>query len=355
MNSLGIDVGKKKCRAALKDERGDIIREFFFSNNNEGISALIQSASHYGKCTAVVESTGNMWIRIHDTLEENGIDTILANPYKTKIIAEAKIKSDKLDARILADLLRADLVYESYVPTKEFREKRSLVRHRISLVRNRTILENKVHSLLDKYDYKSDLTDIFGKSGIIWLKTLDVSNIDRLIMNTTLAAIENINLQIDTVSKELAKYGWDSYDVKILLSMTGIDVFSAMLLATEIVDVKRFCTPWKLVSYAGLAPSTRESSGKTKTGRISKQGSPWLRWILVQCAMTAVRYDQRLKSFYERLKSRKGSAKAIVATAKEILVIIWYMLTRRELYRHMNKKRYEQKLSRLKKIKESAV
>ncbi len=202
-----------------------------------------------------------MWIRIHDTLEENGIDTILANPYKTKIIAEAKIKSDKLDARILADLLRADLVYESYVPTKEFREKRSLVRHRISLVRNRTILENKVHSLLDKYDYKSDLTDIFGKSGIIWLKTLDVSNIDRLIMNTTLAAIENINLQIDTVSKELAKYGWDSEDVRLLLSMTGIDVFSAMLIATEIVDVKRFCTPWKLVSYAGLAPSTRESSG----------------------------------------------------------------------------------------------
>ncbi|MFZ0510350.1 MAG: transposase [Candidatus Nitrosopolaris sp.] len=95
--------------------------------------------------------------------------------------------------------------------------------------------------------------------------------------------------------------------------------------------------------------------GKTRTDRISKQGSPWLRWILVQCAMTAVRYDQHLKSFYERLKSRKGSAKAIVATAKEILVIIWYMLTRRELYRNMNKERYEQKLSRIKNIKESVV
>jgi transposase len=122
VNSLGIDVGKKKCRAALRDERVDIIREFFFSNNNEGISALIQSASHY----AVVESTGNMLIRIHDTLEENGMDTILANPYKTKIIAEAKIKSDKLDARILADLLRADLVYESYVPKKSS-EKREVL------------------------------------------------------------------------------------------------------------------------------------------------------------------------------------------------------------------------------------
>jgi transposase len=296
-----------------------------------------------------------MWIRIHDTLEENGIDTILANPYKTKIIAEAKIKSDKLDAKILADLLRADLVYESYVPAKEFREKRSLIRHRISLVKNRTMLENKIHSLLDKYDYKSELTDIFGKSGLTWLKTLNISTIDRLIMNTTLAAIENINLQIDSISKEITKYAWDSDDVKILLSMTGIDVFSAMLIAVEIVDVKRFYSPWKLVSYAGLAPSTRESSGKTKTGRITKQGSPSLRWILVQCAMTAVRYDQRLGTFYERLKRRKGSAKAIVATAKEILVIIWYMLTRRELYRLMNKRRYEQKLSRIRNITESAA
>jgi hypothetical protein len=127
-----------------------------------------------------------------------------------------------------ADLLRADLVYESYVTTKEFKEKRSLVRHRISLVKNGTMLENKVHSLLDKYDYKSELADIFGKSGIIWLKTLDVSTIDGLIMNTTLATIENINLQIDTISKELAKYGWDSDYGKIPLSITGIDVFSAM-------------------------------------------------------------------------------------------------------------------------------
>ena len=125
-------------------------------------------------------------------------------------------------------------MYESYVPAREFREKRSLVRHRISLVRNRTMLENKVHSLLDKYDYKSELADIFGKSGIIWLKTLDVSTIDRLIMNTTLSAIEKINLQIDSVSKELAEYGWDSDDVTILLSITGIDVFYAMLIVVEI-------------------------------------------------------------------------------------------------------------------------
>ena len=94
-------------------------------------------------------------------------------------------------------------------------------------------------------------------------------------------------------------------DVKILLSITGIDIFSAMLISTEIVDITRFSTPWKLVSYAGLAPSTRESSGKTKTGRITKQGSPWLRWILVQCTLTAVKYDSQLGAFYIGIKNRK--------------------------------------------------
>lgn len=121
-------------------------------------------------------------------------------------------------------------------------------------------------------------------------------------------------------------------------------MFSAMLISAEIVDAKRFSTPWKLVSYAGLAPSTRESSGKTKTGGITKQGSPWLRWILVQCALTAIKYDDHLRTFYDRIKNRKGHATAIVATAKELLVIIWYMLTRNELYRYMDKRRYEQKL-----------
>ncbi len=147
MNHLGIDVGKRKCRAAIKDGNGRILDEFFFGNDVSGIHNLLSRIQSLGKCytRAVLESTGNMWIRIHDTLEDNGIDTVLANPYKTKIIAEAKIKSDKLDARILSDLLRTDLIYESYVPKQEDRDRRSLVRHRITLSRTKTKLVNKVH------------------------------------------------------------------------------------------------------------------------------------------------------------------------------------------------------------------
>jgi transposase len=353
MNHLGIDVGKRKCRAALKDDKGKILDEFFFGNDGDGIHNLLSRIQSHGKCStrAVLESTGNMWMKIHDTLEENEIDTKLANPYKTRIIAEAKIKSDKLDARILSDLLRTDLIYESYVPNKEDRDRRSLVRHRITLSRTKTKLVNKVHSILDKYDYQTNLTDIFSKSGIEWLRSLSsqVTPVDRIILDSSIASIETINQQIATVSKEISKYAssLDNKDVKILLSITGIDIFSAMLISTEIVDVKRFSTPWKLVSYAGLAPSIRESSGKTKTGKITKQGSPWLRWILVQCALTAIRYDAHLRTFYDRIRNRKGHATAIVATAKELLVIIWYMLNRNELYRYMDKQRYERKMQKL--------
>jgi transposase len=352
MNSIGIDVGKRKCRASFKDENGNILDEFFFGNDSDGIRQVISSVERIGPCRAVVESTGNMWIRLHDTLEEHGIETVLANTLKTKIIAQAKIKSDKLDARILADLLRADLVYESYVPSKEFREKRSLVRHKVALVRSRTMIENRIHSLLDKYEYRTDLSKIFGKSGIQWLKTLQMSPIDKIILGTSISPIENLSAQIDAVSKEIARYAWESDDVKILLSMTGIDVFSAMVVSVEIVDIRRFVTPWKLVSCAGMAVAKRESAGKVKSGKITKQGSAWLRWILVQCARVAVMHDDHLGDYYQRLKKRKGDGRAIVATAKEMLVIIWYMLTRRELYRYVRQERYEEKLSKLEKINE---
>ena len=132
--------------------------------------------------------------------------------------------------------------------------------------------------------------------------------------------------------------------------MTGIDIFSAMLISTEIVDITRFSTQWKLVCIAGLSPSTRESSGKTKIGRITKQDSPLLRWILVQCSLSAIRHDHHMRTFYERIKQRKGHDKSIVATAKEMFVIIWYILTRHQLYKYIYKTRYEQKLESLKKI-----
>lgn len=150
---IGVDVGKNKCQACFMDESGQIIEEFPFINNWEGIQALVEKTSHGEK--AVVESTGNMWLRIYEALEENGVEVKLANPAKTKAIASARIKTDKLSARILAHLLRADLIAECYVAPRDIRKVRALLRQRSSLVKMRTMVKNRVHSQLDKYGYTS--------------------------------------------------------------------------------------------------------------------------------------------------------------------------------------------------------
>jgi len=349
MNSIGVDVEKRQCRASIKDEHGRILEERSFTNDAVGIRNFLSRASRYGSARAVVESTGNMWIRIHDTLEKNGIDTVLAHPLKTRLIAEAKIKSDRLNSRILADL-RGDLVYESYVPSKEFREKRSLVRHRVALVKARTSIENKIHALLDKYEYKTEFTDIFGKAGLEWLKGLELLPIDRVIMETSIASIENLTIQIGIVSKHIAKYAWNSSDVKLLLSVNGLDVLSAMVIATEIIEIRRFATHWKLVAYTGLAPGQRESAGKRRRGKIAKQGSRWLRWIMIQSARRAIVHDERFRTYYQRIRDRKGDAKAITAVAKEMLVVIWHILSKAERYRGVKEGLYQRKLAKLERI-----
>jgi len=161
---VGVDVGKSKCRASMMSPEGKIIKEIDFSNNSTGISSLISHLSVDDH--VVMESTGPYWLDLYKHLDDLHIAVVLANPLKTKAIASARIKSDKVDARILAHLLRTNLIPECYVPPKEMREIRSLVRHRVSIVKLRTMVKNKVHALVDRNGLKHEFSDLFGKSGI---------------------------------------------------------------------------------------------------------------------------------------------------------------------------------------------
>ena len=158
---IGVDVGKKRCMACVMDEEGSVMDEFPFTNNVEGIERLLDRLPG-DDCRAVVESTGNLWLRIYESLEEHGVGVKLANTLQTKAIASARIKTDRLSARILAHLLRADLIPECYVVAPETRRVRALLRQRASLVRMRTMVKNRVHSHLDRYGYRSRWSDTFG-------------------------------------------------------------------------------------------------------------------------------------------------------------------------------------------------
>ena len=296
----------------------------------------------------VMESTGPYWLDLYNQLDELHIAVVLANPLKTKAIASARIKSDKVDARILAHLLRTNLIPECYVPPKEMREIRSLVRHRLSIVKLRTMVKNKVHALVDRNGFKHEFSDLFGKSGMKWLKSLELSGLDRLMLDNYLMHLENLDLQIERVDDEITSKASVDGDVRLLMSLTGISVYSALLIKSEIGKIERFGDYKKLVSWAGLAPSLHQSGDVEYHGNITKQGSTMLRWIMVESARVATVFDPRMKAFYERVAKRRGDQKAVVAVANKMLKIIWFMLTRKEAYESVDEKRYAEKLKSLK-------
>jgi transposase len=345
MKYVGVDIGKRKCRAAIMNPEGKIVKELDFANNSDGIASLTLLLSMDDR--VIMESTGPYWLDLYNHLDELHIAVVLANPLKTKAIASARIKSDKVDARILAHLLRTDLIPECYVPPKEMREIRSLVRHRLSIVKLRTMVKNKAHALIDRNGLKHEFSDLFGKAGVQWLKSVELSGLDRLMLDNYLMHLENLDLQIERVDEEItSKASFDS-DVKLLLSLKGINVYSALLIKSEIGRIERFSDYKKLVSWAGLAPSLHQSGDVEYHGNITKQGSTMLRWIMVESARVATVFDPRLKAFYERVARRRGDQKAVVAVANKMLKIIWFMLVRKEPYESLDEKRYAKKLKSL--------
>jgi len=349
MGYVGIDVHKNFCQFAVMDDSGNIVAEDRFPNTDEGIRSFIARLERFD-AKVVIESTGNLWMKLYDAIEARGLETVLSNPYKTRLIADARIKTDKLDARILAHLLRADLIPRCYVPSKEVREVRALVRHRAKLSKTRTEIKNRVHALLDKHRLRAPCSELFSKQGLEWMKGLKLSSSDDAVLKSDLGVLKVFEEQIGYVESEIASVALKDSNVELLITMPGIDFYSAMVLSSEMGSVERFSSDKKLVAWAGMAPSLHRSGDVVRMGRISKEGNKMVRWIMVQAALNAIRSDARLRAFYERCCSRKGHQKAIVAVAHEMLRIVWFMLKRREPYRYENRRlslRKHNRMSRL--------
>jgi transposase len=188
---------------------------------------------------------------------------------------------------------------------------------------------------------------MFGKAGMEWLRALELGELDRLVLENHLSHSESINAQIGRVDEAIRKKASQDDDVRLLLSMTGIDVYTALLIRSEVGPISRFPDYKKLVSWAGLAPRVHQSGNVEYSGAITKRGSSVLRWAMIEAARVAVQHDEKLGAFYERVTERRGDQKATVAAANKMLKIIWVMLTRRETYGNANEKRYGKKLKTL--------
>ncbi len=289
------------------------------------------------------------WYPVCDFLEERGIEMVLSHPSKTRIIAEAKIKTDKVDSKNLAKLLRADFLPESYIPSKEIRENKELLRLRVQLGKDRTVVKNRIHAVLAKSGVKHKFTDLFGVRGRIFLKEIDIPKLQRIALDVSMRQLESVDNEVEFVQKQIAIIAREDGDIIILMTIPGIDYYGARIIKNEIGEIERFPGYKELCSFAGLVPRVHQSANTRGEGHITKEGNALLRWILIQAVHQVVRYPGELRKFYMKLKKQKGTKIAVVATARKLLRIIYCMLSRKENYKFERKALTESKLKKLEK------
>ncbi len=342
MNYVGIDSHKKYSVVTAVDEMGHVIRTSRLDNRTETFQAFFDSLD--GPSETVLEAT-RTWGVLYDLLEElDGVESVtLAHSLKVRAIAEAKIKTDTIDSHTLAQLLRVDLIPAAYIPGKETRSFKDLIRQRVFLVRMRTRLKNRIHVLLDRcHAPLPPVTDLFGRGGTTYLKKLKLSGVDRKIMRENLELLEALDTLIKDAEREIQHLLGDDPRVTMLRSIPGLGPILAVVVALEIDDITRFGAAPKLAAYAGLVPSTYASGGKVFHGHLLHMSNKWLRWAFIEAAWVAMRNSPYCRAYYETRKRRKGPHIAIVALARRISEIVWHVLNEKRVYQERPFKIYKE-------------
>jgi transposase len=229
----------------------------------------------------------------------------------------------------LAQLLRADLLPEAWIAPPAVRQLRALLRHRVQLVRLRTLLRNRIHAVLADHGYGRP-AGCWSGPGRDWLASLPLPAASREVVEDGLALIDATEARIDRLDGEIRQRARSDPRVKVLTQLPGVGPFTALVILAEIGDITRFPTARKLASWAGLTPTVRGSDRVAHYGHISKQGSVWLRWVLCEAAQTAKRSPQ-FAAGYQAIAQRRGKKIATTAVARKLLTRTWHLLTDAEL------------------------
>src|SRR5712672_219676 len=318
---VGIDVHRKRSQVAVVSEDGTVQLNKNVVNGSEPMLRLIGDLP---SGTPVAFEAAFGWGWLVQLLEDYGFEPHLVHPLRCKAIASARLKNDKVDAAILAQLLRADLLPEAWIAPPEVRQLRALLRHRASLVRVGTQQRNRIHAVAADHGYDRSASYWTGP-GRGWLAELDLPAASREIVTDCLAVIDGLTPLIDRIDSELHAHAKADPRVKVLRTLPGVGEFTALVMVAEIGDITRFPSARKLASWAGLTPTVRGSDLKVRYGHISKQGSAWLRWVMNQAAQTAKRSPD-FAATYASIAKRRGKKIATIAISRKLLTRAWHLL-----------------------------
>jgi transposase len=330
MRYIGLDVGRDFAHVAVVEQKGtarrlprvamgDPFREFAATLGPDDVVAL--------------EASTNTWA-LAELLGRHAGRVVVSNPLRTRAIADAKRKTDDIDAATLAELLAADYLPEVWIPDEATRRLRRLVAHRAGLVRDRTATRNRVAAILSRRLLRCPATDPFGVAGRRWLTGLELPPDERLALDSTLRLDALLTEDIGVADRAIAAMVVDDPRVRHLLTIPGIGPVTAAGMVAVIGDVSRFGRPAKLVSYLGLDPRVRQSGDRPAVGgHISRQGQAHARGLLAEAAHSAIRSPGPLAGFHARVKARRGGGVAIIAVARKLAVIAWHLLAKDQDYR----------------------
>jgi transposase len=326
MVHVGIDLHQKSSYLyALDDMTGELLlNEEVASERQALLDCLVPCCQGRGAVRLVLEACGfaGYWSDVLDPLGE----VVAVHPKHVKgFQGKDKKKNDRRDAQFLVDLSRINRLPRAYLGSAAERDLKDLLRYRVGLVRIQTRLRVRLRNVAQRYGRPLAASDVDSAKGRQLWAQWELRDTHRLIVDQLLAVLAEVGERVVAVEEQIAKQAVKNPAVELLDSLPGVGPFGALLIAAEIGEWKRFPSGEALACFAGLVPSEASSGGRTQRGRITKEGSSYLRWIMVQAALHA---DQspRLNHLYARVRERRGPLKARVAVAREMLVIAWHML-----------------------------
>lgn len=341
---VGLDVHKRVVEACIVDETGKVVHRERFALSGRTLKLFATKILRPTDQVAL-EATTNCWA-VADALRPHVARVLVSNPMATQAIARAKVKTDKVDAHVLAQLLRCDFLPEVWQPDEATRRLRELTGRRSALVGQRTAMRNRIHSVL-AMRLVEEPRGLFDTEGLEWLRRVELDDQARALIDSDLRQLEAVQREIDAHDAELARRGYAQDQVKLLMTLPGVDVTTAEAVLAAWGDVSRFSEGDRAASYLGLTPSTKQSANQCYHGPITKRGNSQARWMLIEAAQHLDKHPGPLGHFFRRLARKKNRNVAVTAGARKLAVIGWQMLVTGEPYRYAVPQTTGAKLARL--------
>ena len=318
----GLDIHKEKIAGCILNESGDVIREQCFPVSKKAIEKFVDGISN-AEISFAIEACG-LWRAVYRMLTDLGFTVKLAHAKKTHDIACNK-KTDKVDAHILADLLRTKYLPEVWIPDEQTLHLRDLTRHKTTLTRLRVKIQVKIKSML--------LQNGIPYTKNIWNENMlsKLAEINPNIKNL-IRIYQSLKIEEKEVKKRIGNISRCKKETTLLMSIHGIGELSSLIILAEIGDIKRFKSPKSLISYAGLCPGIYQSAGTERTVK-NNAVNKWLKWIIYECSGKTISLDPFIQKYFYNIQKKKDYPTARRATARKLLTIIWHMLINNEPYR----------------------